>query len=84
MKHRHMEGNICIGGKGNLSGSKHVYEGVKCHVSHTVSANMRILGCGSITYYSKHFKLYMRTFGMDQSNTTASTANFITETQSHY
>lgn len=30
-------------GKGNISVSKHVYEGVKCHVSHTVSENMRTL-----------------------------------------
>lgn len=44
MKHRYMEGDIYIGSKGNISGSKHVYEGVKCHVSHTVSEDMRTLG----------------------------------------
>lgn len=43
MKHSYMEGNIYIGSKGNISGSKQVYEGVKCHVSHTVSENMRTL-----------------------------------------
>lgn len=41
MKHRYMERNIYIGGKGNFSGA--FYEVNKCHMSHTVNENIRAM-----------------------------------------
>lgn len=53
MKHRYMEENLYIGEKGHISRSEQVYEGNKCHVSYTVSENIRTLGVDhSIKYYS--------------------------------